>query len=463
MATRRSFLLSSSAAVASAFLGLKKAHAQEPCVDPQAGYGELVPDPLGILELPRGFRYDFFSNARELMNDGFFVPGNHDGMGAFPGPDQTTILIRNHELGAGAVDAGPFLGNRGLYDNLQKRFIYDGGNGIAPPLGGTTTLIYDTANHRLIRHWLSLTGTVRNCAGGPTPWGTWVSCEESVQLATGFFEKNHGFNFEVPASSRMGLVEPEPLVAMGRFNHEAIAVHARTGIVYQTEDRGDGLFYRFIPNRRGVLREGGRLQALAIRDRRSFDTRNYTGPAMPLGSVLDVTWVDLEDVESPNDTLRAQGFAKGAALFSRGEGIWPTEEAIFFSCTDGGQARRGQIFRYVPSPYEGQRLEERFPGRLELFLEPNDERILDSPDNLTVSPWGDLFLCEDGPGGDAVVGVTPEGKVYPFLRNIANESELAGGVFSPDGSTFFVNIYSPGVTIAVWGPWRRSGCEPFPG
>ncbi len=461
MTTRRSFLGAGGAIVAG-FRGLKAANLADSCPNPQAGYGSLVREPLGILELPRGFRYDMFSNTGSLMDDGFFVPGNHDSMGAYPGPGGTTILVRNHEMGSGAVNAGPYLRDRGLYDNLDVNLVYDRGRGISPALGGTTTVIYDTKNHRLVRESLSLTGTMRNCSGGVTPWGTWVSCEENVQRSTGNFERDHGYNFEVPVSTRMEVCVPVPLIAMGRFNHEAIAVHAQSGIVYETEDRGDGLLYRFIPNRPGGLREGGRLQALAIRDRRSFDTRNYTARVLPVGTVLDVTWVDIEQVEAPNDDLRAQGFAKGAARFTRGEGMWDTPESIFFAATDGGPARAGQIFRYVPSPFEGQRGEERFPGRLELFIEPNDPAVYDMGDNITVAPWGDIFVCEDGGGGDAVVGVTPEGKVYPFLRNIANDSEFTGGVFSPDGSTFFVNIQTPGVTIAVWGPWRRNECDPLP-
>jgi len=126
-------------------------------------------------------------------------------------------------------------------------------------------LIYDTRSRTLESHYLSLTGTIVNCAGGPTPWGSWISCEESSQLADEVYRKNHGFTFEVPAKA-LKPVHPIPLTAMGRFNHEAVAVDAASGIVYQTEDREDGLFYRFIPTRRRQLAAGGRLQALKIRD-----------------------------------------------------------------------------------------------------------------------------------------------------------------------------------------------------
>jgi len=443
--------------VSLAFAGLRTAAAQQPVCDVRPfSYGTLQPDPAGIIDLPDGFTYHAFSRTGEAMDDGYFVPSLHDGMGAFPGPDGLTILVRNHELDAGATNAGPFLNNAQLYQKTDKSLIYDPGRGVAPSLGGTSTLVYDTKNNRLVSSYLSLVGTVRNCAGGITPWGTWITCEESDQRATGNFEKDHGYNFEVTARATRGLEEPRPLIAMGRFNHEAIAVDPRTSIVYQTEDRGDGLFYRYIPSRPNSVIHGGALQALAIRERASFDTRNYTGRAMPLTQTFDCHWVDIEDVTSPGDDLRAQGFAKGAALFSRGEGIWASREGFYFACTDGGQARKGQIFRYVPSPFEGRCEEERYPGKLELFIEPNDGDLVDNADNLTVAPWGDIYLTEDGPSPNSIVGVTPRGDVFPFGRNrVGASDEMAGACFSPDGTTLFVNIQTPGITLAITGPWDQ--------
>ncbi|MDE0506416.1 MAG: DUF839 domain-containing protein, partial [Candidatus Poribacteria bacterium] len=404
-----------------------------------------------------------FSTTGETMDDGFLVPGGHDGMAAFPGPDGKTILVRNHEL---EIDArtGAFGQSNELVNRIDSKRIHDFGQGSSPALGGTTTLIYNTRTKKLEKQFLSLAGTMRNCAGGPTPWNTWISCEECVQRAEDTFETDHGYNFEVPVSAR-GIVTPTPLKAMGRFYHEAVAVDARTGIVYQTEDRGDGLLYRFIPHYPGKLMEGGRLQALRIRDLKSADTRNWKNPletlfplvhhVVPVGETLDAEWIDIENVESPKDDLRNQGFHdKGAARFARGEGMWYSDGVIFFACTNGGERRKGQIWKYTPSPFEGTHDEEKKPGVLELFVESKSSDLLENADNLTVAPWGDLIVCEDGLTEQFLVGITPEGRLYRFARNAKNVFEFAGSTFSPDGSTLFVNIQTPGITLAITGPWK---------
>lgn len=453
---RRRFLFASTAAGAG-FFGL---HAllnggDDWAPDPEwtaEGYGELVPDPEGLLDLPAGFRYTVFSRVGEEMDDGLLVPGAHDGMAAFPGPDGKTILVRNHELRPNARDKGAF-GER--YERLKlasKGRFYDYGSGKKPGLGGTTTIVYDTRAQRAEAHWLSLAGTIRDCAGGPTPWGSWISCEETTDRRGGAMERDHGYNFEVPAAADK-LVDARPLTAMGRFNHEAVAVHEASGAVYQTEDRGDGLFYRFLPAKPGKLAAGGRLQALAIRALPSADARNWQARLLEPGEPVEVRWIDLEDVESPKDELREQGFQNGAARFARGEGIWTDGDDIYFACTNGGEAESGQIFRYTVGENEGRRGEK--PGRLELFLESPDRRLLEYADNLTVAPWGDLVLCEDGRGVDHVIGVTPDAKVYQLARNARDDGEFAGACFSPDGSTLFVNIQGQGLTLAITGPWNR--------
>ena len=377
-------------------------------------YGDLLPDAAGILDLPSGFTYQAISKAGEQMDDQFLVPGAHDGMATFPGPNGKTIIVRNHELQVDAKKGSPFGSKNERLGNISEQYLYDSGQQTKPALGGTTTLVYNTHTGMLEKQYLSLVGTMRNCAGGPTPWNTWISCEESVKKAGdslkktgGVFEKDHGYNFEVPASATGGLVMPVPLKAMGRFNHEAVAVDARTGIVYQTEDRNDGLIYRFIPDRPGDLAKGGRLQAMKIRGMKSVDTTNWRSfteqifrwryeETISVGEALEVAWLDIENVESPKDDLRHQGFDKGAARFARGEGMWYSGNAIYFACTNGGENRTGQIWRYIPSPFEGTRAEENLPGQLELFIEPNNSNLLENADNLTVAPWGDLILCEDG-------------------------------------------------------------------
>ena len=464
----RTGLTAGSAAFALGFLGCSRFLSNpsaDSLIEPYGGYRI---DPAGILDLPLGFRYHAFSTTGETMDDGFLVPGGHDGMAAFPGPDGKTILVRNHEL---EIDArtGAFGQSNELINRIDSKRIHDFGQGTNPALGGTTTLIYNTKTKELEEQFLSLAGTMRNCAGGPTPWKTWISCEECVQKTEDTFETDHGYNFEVPALAS-GPVTPIPLRAMGRFYHEAVAVDARTGIVYQTEDRGDGLVYRFLPDRPGKLTEGGRLQTLKIRDRKSADTRNWKHPIetffpwthdiVPVGEKLDVEWVDIENVESPKDDLRKQGYhEKGAARFARGEGMWYSDGVIFFACTNGGEREKGQIWRYTPSSLEGTSGEENDPGILELFIESKSSDLLENADNLTVAPWGDLFVCEDGSAEQFLVGITPEGRLYRFARNAKNIFEFAGSTFSPDGSTLFVNIQNPGITLAITGPWHTVNSE----
>lgn len=386
------------------------------------------------------------------MDDGFFVPGNHDGMAAFEGGDGKVLIVRNHELKADRPNVGPFGDQNRLLSRLDRRFFYDYGKGEAPPLGGTTTLVYDVRSQKLERHWLSLTGTMVNCAGGPTPWGSWISCEENTQRAGGNFEEDHGYVFDVPIAAQHP-IEPVPLRALGRFKHEAAGVDPGTGIIYETEDLKNGLFYRFIPDRRGDPHSPGRLQALRFRDTPSLETFNSGTVRVPKRQGFAVAWVDLDNVESPGDDLRDQGFAKGAARFNRGEGIWFGEGVLYFTATHGGAKERGQIWRYGPSPVEGTPEEDRRPARIELFAEPDSADLLDCADNITIAPWGDLVVCEDGGGVDRVVGITPDGRLYEFARNALNDAEFAGATFSPDGTTLFVNIYTPGLTLAITGPW----------
>lgn len=356
--SRRHFLRSSGV-VALAFAGLRKfsenslwagnAKNTEPKLKDL-----LVSDYNRILDLPPGFSYQLISEAGEKMDDGLIVPGRHDGMCAFPGPGGKTILIRNHEVESSQVKLGPFGSKNFRLRGVDQKKLYDFGNGKKPGLGGTTTLVYDTRPGRLEKHFLSLAGTCRNCAGGPTPWNSWISCEETVEIAEHNIEKDHGYNFEVPVSDKIGLVEPIPLKAMGRFRHEAVAVDPGTGIVYQTEDRPDGLFYRFIPNEPGKLVAGGRLQALRVKYTKGLDTRNWWKQTISIGQSVEVEWVGVDDVESPDDDLRHQGrFERGAARFARAEGIWYARHSFYFACTNGGKKKKGQIWRYFPSPNEG--------------------------------------------------------------------------------------------------------------
>ncbi|MHC4876869.1 MAG: alkaline phosphatase PhoX [Planctomycetota bacterium] len=478
MLSRRNFLASGSS-VAAGFLGLQALSRSNAALESKtaggAGYGELKGDPAGVLDLPPGFSYRVISRAGQEMADGFVVPGLADGMAAFSDNESgLTTVVRNHEISPGTVQSA-FGRNNDRLKKLKREQLYDFGAGKTPGPGGTTTIVYDTQQQKVVREYLSLAGTIRNCAGGPTPWGSCITCEETVvrkgfnatknallrAFGGGFTaERDHGFNFEVPASVEPHLADPIPLTAMGRFNHEAVAVDPASSIVYQTEDRGDGVIYRFIPNTRedgkAKLTDGGRLQALAIKGSPRRDTRNWDAktPQIEVGGTFAVAWIDLDDVEAPQDDLRYRAFDAGAARFARGEGMWYGDGSIYFACTSGGRKEIGQIWKYTPSRHEGTDAEAASPGELELFIEPNDSKLVENADNLTVAPWNELFVCEDrGSKTARIIGVTPDGQPFLFAASRL-KSELAGATFSPDGSTLFFNVQKPGLTIAVTGPWR---------
>jgi secreted PhoX family phosphatase len=345
-------------------------------------------------------------------------------------------------------------------------------------------------NRELIKDFNSLAGTIRNCAGGPTPWGSWISCEETFSTSVNTTSAGttqtirHGYNFEVVADENSGLVTPVPLIEMGRFSHEAVAVDPNTGDVYETEDRGDSCFYKFVPNVRptkpGDLAKGGTLYALKIKGANNFAVNTSNNPNLPtpgaggqvgripVGKPMAVEWVKVDNpdpsAESNGRGVRFQAQSKGAAIFFRGEGAWYANGLVYFIATQAGPpafdsaAGNGQVWVYNIARQEITLLIE---------AEPSGE-LLDEPDNITVSPFGHLFLCEDGGGEQFVVGINQRGELYQFAQNIlfANSSdpvlrdrfadnEFAGACFDRRGLTLFVNIQTPGLTFAIWGPWTR--------
>lgn len=399
-------------------------------------YGDLVPDPAGLIDLPPGFSYRVISSLGEAMSDGGTVPDRADGMGCFDLGNGQIALVRNHELEP-QHDGG---GATGLtYDTVARSLI--------PLPGGTTTLVLNAATLAVESQFRSLSGTIRNCAGGTTPWGTWLSCEENVTRANGRVNKDHGYVFEVPARAT-GPVDPVPLKAMGRFNHEAACVDPATGVVYLTEDRDDGLLYRFIPKVKGQLAQGGQLQALVLSN--VADTRNWNGVAVQRDGWLSVRWLDLDNPEAPEDDLRKRGAVAGAALFARGEGIHMGDGELYFACTSGGAAKLGQVFRLKPGAAK-----DGSADRLQLFFESVSTDQFNYGDNLTVAPSGHLVVCEDqytDVVDNYLRGITPQGTAYPLARARV-QTEWAGACFSPDGRTLFVNLYSPTKTLAITGPW----------
>ncbi len=445
------------------------------------GKGDLRNVPL--LRLPQGFEYTAISIRGNRMSDGVLVPGDHDGMAAFPGKWGNVVLVRNHELSPTEEEAGSKVGC--LAPNGKQ---YDPFTGEAAGLGGggTTTLIVDRYG-RVVRDYISLGGTIRNCAGGPTHWGSWISCEENVSVPSSEPDNvvtvKHGYNFEVP--SELGeAVDPIPLIAMGRMNHEAVSVD-EDGTVYETEDRGDSAWYKFVPKKRprgfGDLQEGGDLYAMVIDPHQTsncngepiptgkfpldspetvcVDTRGLgregAGSMLPfLGQPLKVRWVKLEDIDPEEDTLRFEAQSKGAAVFWRGEGAWYDKGKHYWVCSGAGDAAEGQVWCYDPKQ-----------ETVTMIVESTDENLLDGPDNMTVAPDGTIYLCEDGSGNsdnpDApnfsqyIVGVDKSGGLFQVAHNVIPDdtSEFAGACFSPDGRYMYVNSQGIGITYAIKGPW----------
>lgn len=413
-------------------------------------YGPLQPAKsdnadLAFLALPAGFHYTILGRTGKKMTDSYLTPRAHDGMAAFRHKGKIR-LVRNHEINNRVGKPGACIGNKDhAYDPLAG--------------GGTSTLVIDPKTREIISDFVSLCGTLQNCAGGPTPWGSWITCEETIlgkaALKTqegetvGQFEQNHGYCFEVPAFSDRP-VAPVPLKAMGRFVHEAIAVDPKSGIVYLTEDAGSAGFYRFLPKRKGRLAEGGQLQMLAVKSNPEYDTRR----GQKVGTKLSAVWVDIanpDPEEANRDSLAVfkQGKAKGGATFARLEGCWYGDKRIFFTATSGGDKRVGQVWEYRP--------EGKTEGTLHLIFESPGPEILDMPDNITVSPRGGLVICEDGSNDNYIRGITRDGRIFDFAKNIVpgfGRAEFAGATFSPDGQTLFVNIQTPGITLAIWGPWK---------
>ena len=431
-------------------------------------HGALRPDANDILDLPDGFGYRVISRAGELMSDGLRVPGAHDGMATFEGDDGRVILIRNHEMNTHWFEGSAFGDGYDALPELTKTMLYDRGSDKTPALGGTTTTVYNPTTGETEKQFLSLAGTEINCAGGPTPWGSWLSCEECFKVPGRGIDyghaitrnKHHGYVFEVSSKAK-GLVAAEPIKPMGKFEHEACAVHEGSGIVYMTEDRYHSLFYRYIPDVPGKLHAGGRLQALAIDGHSSVMTHNWSSvPKTLLNLPMKTRWIDLNDVDPVKNDLRLRGASLGAATFARGEGLCAAGDRFAFTCTIGGPARIGQVFTYTPSPFEGTSQEKDDPGLLTLIAEADENSLLRNCDNLTMAPWGDLIVCEDTSNHCGLVGIRPDGSQYAIANNAYSTSELAGVCFSPDGNTLFVNIQYPGMTLAITGPWPISTTQP---
>jgi secreted PhoX family phosphatase len=480
--SRRSLIRGAAAVSAGAlgpFAGFAARGVANPAGQPSLGPISDLRDGEVRLWLPDGFQYRSFHDTETpvVLDDGTALPGRHDGMGAFRAANGNVILIRNHEMPFHGPAFGP------------SSTVYD------PGAAAGTTSIEVTARGDVVRSWTSLSGTQCNCSGGILPWGSWVSCEETVNgpdVGPDYsgapnieFRERHGFIFEVPAR---GTATAEPITAAGRFSHESVAYDPASGILYLTEDNfgyASG-FYRYVPKRRphldrGRLTDGGRLQALAVK---GHPNANLAAEVQP-GTVYEATWVDIDDPapafpytpgeEAPTSNDEAlcyvsnQGRDRGAAWFSRLEGAVFDNGVVYFTSTQGGGPAEekvgpitdgfgngfGQIWAYHVREQK-LRLAYHSPGA----------ETLDYPDNVTVSPRGTLIVCEDHNNDNYLRGLTKDGRLVSIALNRIvgktgnprHNDEFAGSTFSPDGRTLFVNIQSEfGMSFAIWGPWGRIG------
>ena len=410
-----------------------------------------APDPAGILALPEGFSYTLLAESgTTLLESGQPSPADPDGMAAFPGPGgKGAVLVNNHEIsGSDSPVVPPIPG-----------FTFNPAAG-----GGTTTIEVDHKGRR-VREYVSLAGTLNNCAGGRSPWGTWLTCEESEGTVGGV---RHGWVFEVDPYDQDANRDPQPIRALGRFAHESVAVDPNTGVVYETEDASNpnGLFYRWTPPKTATPLGKGSLRKLAD-DAGTLDAMRCTrkdgsfvadlSPAREIGLTYEVEWVPVPDRFAATTSTRKQAYAKPVTRSRKLEGMWWGEGGTYFVCSfargsaDGSEAYHdGQVWFLDPA-------RQTIELKIHFEYTPADQDSdPDGPDNITVSPYGGVIVAEDGEGVNHLVGSTKDGRTFFLARNeLEGDSEFTGPTFSADRKTLFASIQSPGHVFAITGPFER--------
>ncbi|MGI8523436.1 MAG: alkaline phosphatase PhoX [Nocardioides sp.] len=438
----------------------------------QSGAGDL-------LALPEGFSYEVVAVSGETtMRHGSKTPERPDGT-LVVAAHHGYRLIQNHESSPGG----------GVPVPLTEGTVYDAGC-----LGGGCTVIQTDHHGRRVSEWVGLSGTYSNCAGGPTPWGAWLTCEETeAKAGTGTLTKDHGYVFEVFAD-QPSAQSPLPIQAWGRFAHEAVVIEPSRQRAYLTEDDSGptGLFYRWTAPAGRRLRpriaesfgpNAGTLEALAVlaNDGTLLPDLAYVTSA-EIGRPFKTRWIEVDDRHATTTSLRKQPFASNATHSKKLEGAWGDDEGAYFvasfafgSADLPANATRhdGQLWYYryddrtltlqAYFPYN-ELLHDESAG-YESRFGPSTDLVFDGPDGCHVSPYGSLVLTEDGNTFNHTLSWSRELGAQAIARNLIVletssaggnvYSEMTGPCFSPDGKVLFVNVQEPGHTFAVRGPWQR--------